>query len=86
MLFIDCVQGSEEWLAQRIGRITASKFRDAVETTAKGVRTAKSNLYAAQVAIERISGQPIDEQFVTWQMKRGIEIEPQARMEYEALT
>lgn len=86
MIFIDVAQGTEEWLAQRVGRITASKFRDAVETTAKGARTAKSNLYAAQVAIERISHQPIDEQFVTWQMKRGIEIEPQARMEYEALT
>jgi YqaJ-like viral recombinase domain len=86
MIFIDVKQGTEEWLAQRIGRITASKFKDAVDRTAKGARTAKATLYAAQVAIERISHQPIDEQFVTWQMKRGIELEPAARMEYEAIT
>jgi hypothetical protein len=86
MIFIDVKQGTEEWLAQRIGRITASKFKDAVDRTAKDARTAKATLYAAQVAIERISHQPIDEQFVTWQMKRGIELEPAARMEYEAIT
>jgi YqaJ-like viral recombinase domain len=86
MIFIDVKQGTEEWLAQRIGRITASKFKDAVDRTAKGARTAMATLYAAQVAIERISHQPIDEQFVTWQMKRGIELEPAARMEYEAIT
>ena len=86
MIFIDVQQGTDEWLAARLGRVTASKFKDAVDKTAKGLRTAKSNLYAAQVAIERISGMPVDEQFVTWQMKRGIELEPQARMEYEALT
>lgn len=86
MIFIACEQGSEEWHRARCGVITASKFRDAVEKTAKGRPTAKSELYAAQVALERISGTPCDEVFNSWQMKRGTELEPKARMEYEAAT
>ncbi|VVE85158.1 lambda exonuclease family protein [Pandoraea sputorum] len=86
MILIQCEQGSPEWLAARVGVITASKFREAIETTQKGLQTAKSSLYGAQVAIERISGQPCDEGFNSWQMKRGQEMEPLARMEYEAQT
>lgn len=86
MLFIDCEQGTEAWHAARCGVITASKFRDAVEVTAKGKPTSKSMLYAAQVAVERISRSPCDEVFSSWQMKRGQELEPKARMEYEAKT
>ncbi|WP_250512667.1 lambda exonuclease family protein [Caballeronia sp. INDeC2] len=86
MIVIECQQGSEAWHAARVGVITASKFRDACDKTQKGAMTAKATLYAAQVAIERISKQPCDETFVSWQMKRGTEMEPSARMEYEALT
>jgi exodeoxyribonuclease (lambda-induced) len=86
MILIQCEQGSPEWHAARTGVITASKFREALETTQKGKPTSKSSLYAAQVAIERISGQPCDEGFNSWQMKRGQEMEPMARMEYEAQT
>jgi hypothetical protein len=42
--------------------------------------------YAFRLAIERISGKPLDEGFETWQMKRGHELEPEARMEHEART
>ncbi|MBF8177693.1 lambda exonuclease family protein [Herminiimonas contaminans] len=86
MIFINCEQGTEEWHKARCGVITASKFRDAVETTANGKPTAKSELYAAQVALERISGLPCDEVFNSWQMRRGTELEPKARMEYESRT
>lgn len=86
MIYVECEQGSPEWHAARCGVITASKFRDATETTAKGLPTAKRRLYAAQVAVERISGEPCGEVFNSWQMKRGQEIEPLARMAYEAET
>lgn len=86
MIFINCEQGTEDWHKARCGVITASKFRDALEVTAKGKPTSKSVLYAAQVALERISGAPCDEMFNSWQMKRGTELEPKARMEYEAAT
>lgn len=39
--------------------------------------------YAFLVAVERISGQALDEGFQTWQMRRGHEMEPKARMEHE---
>lgn len=42
--------------------------------------------YAFRLAIERISGQPLDEGFETWAMRRGHELEPEARMEHEAQT
>lgn len=42
--------------------------------------------YAFRVAIERISGKPLDEGFETWSMKRGHELEPAARMEHEMQT
>src|SRR3990172_8325763 len=86
MRIINCTQGSAEWIAARIGLITASKFRDATETLKNGNPTAKSTLYAAQVAIERISGQPCNEGYNSWQMARGQEKEPMGRMEYEVIT
>ncbi|SOY56807.1 lambda exonuclease family protein [Cupriavidus taiwanensis] len=86
MILINCVQGSPEWLSARAGVITASKFRDAVDCLKSGAPSAKSTLYAAQVAIERISEEPCEEGFNSWQMKRGQELEPAARMAYEART
>lgn len=86
MKLIECKQGSEEWIQARCGVITASKFKDAVDVEQKGLPTAASKTYAAQVALERISGKPCDDTFVTWQMKRGTEREPEARMAYEIQT
>lgn len=42
--------------------------------------------YAFRLAIERISGEPLDEGFETFAIKRGHELEPVARMEHEART
>jgi hypothetical protein len=42
--------------------------------------------YAFRLAIERISGEPLDEGYETWAMRRGHELEPEARMEHEART
>lgn len=39
--------------------------------------------YAFRLAVERISGVPLDEGFSTWQMKRGQELEPAARQRHE---
>jgi hypothetical protein len=43
--------------------------------------TAKA--YAFRLAVERISGVPLDEGFETWAMARGHELEPKARAEHE---
>lgn len=40
--------------------------------------------YAFRLAVERIAGEPLDEGFETFFMRRGHELEPDARMEHEA--
>lgn len=93
MILLHDEQGSPEWKQSRAGVITASRFSDArgrltraTKTGGIGDPTADAVKYACQVAIERIAGQPIDNTFATWQMRRGTELEPEARERYEALT
>lgn len=89
-LLYNCVQGSPEWLQARAGVITASEFAKAratykVPKDRMGQPKDTALDYAFQKAIERISGVPLDENFQTWQMKRGHELEPLARIAHEDL-
>lgn len=83
MIIYDHPQGSAEWLASRAGVITASKFVEARKRLKvgpkKGGFTEAAEDYAFRVAVERISSAPLDEGFSTWAMKRGNELEPEAR-------
>lgn len=83
MIIYDHPQGSAEWLASRAGVITASKFVEARKRLKSGPKkggfTEAAEDYAFRVAVERISGAPLDEGFSTWAMKRGNELEPEAR-------
>jgi YqaJ-like viral recombinase domain len=73
----DCEQGSPEWFAARLGLPTASKFHSIL---AKGEgKTRRSYLYA--LAAEIISGIQT-ESFQSAEMKRGRELEPEARNHY----
>jgi YqaJ-like viral recombinase domain len=90
MKYIQCQQGSDSWLQARAGAITASCFSDALSvlTRASGERkagdfSAASDKYAANVAIERISGKPYGEPVKAWVLDRGHELEVQARLLYE---
>lgn len=87
MMLIECAQGSEEWHAARAGCITASMFKVARERLKSGKNagdfTQAAKKYAFTLAIERISGKPLNEGFETWQMKRGHELEPMARARHE---
>lgn len=78
-------QQSEQWFAIRKGRITGSRFRDALDRTAKGAMSSKAKLYALDTARERFGGSaaPV---FVNAAMRTGTEQEPLARAEYEAET
>ena len=80
-------QGSAEWLASRAGVITASMFaacRQKLKSGPnKGSLSSEAQGYAFRLAVERISGTPLDEGFSTWAMKRGQELEPAARAEVE---
>lgn len=90
MKIIECTQGSADWHLARSGCITASMFETArtrlKSGSRKGEPTEAARNYAFRLAVERISGEPLDEGFETWQMKRGHELEPMARMEHEAAT
>lgn len=92
MKFIDHPQGSEAWLLARVGKITASRCKDARDRLkpAKGETTGKPSgkctAYAAQVAVERIAARPIDKMFESWQMREGTEQEPNARQAYDLET
>jgi hypothetical protein len=92
MKLYDFPQGSDDWLQLRVGKITASRFKDARDRNkpAKGETIGKPSSkcvgYAAQVAVERIAGRPIDKTFQSWQMKEGQEQEPAARNAYDVET
>ncbi len=77
----------------RAGAITASRFADAtsVLTRASGDKkagdtTAAADKYATDLAMELISGQSYGEPVKAWTLARGHELEPMARIAYEART
>jgi hypothetical protein len=89
MRIIECEQGTAEWFAARAGAITASNFAECRKRLKsgpnKGDFTNAAHKYAFRVAIERISGELLDvDQYDTWAMKRGRELEPEARLAHEA--
>lgn len=93
MIFVQCQQGTPEWHQARSGVITASCFAEAVSKMSRvsgkrkaGDPTSASDKYAADLAIERISGQPYGAPPKAWVLDRGHEMEALARMHYEART
>lgn len=88
VVHISCTQGSEDWFQNRCGAITASMFNTArtkLKSGAnKGDYSKAAHDYAFKLAVERISGQLLDDpQFDPWQARRGRELEPTARLAYE---
>lgn len=93
MKFIECPQGTPEWHASRAGKITASCFAEAISVCMRksgardvGAPTAAAERYAADLAIERVSGMPHGEPPKAWVLERGHQMEAAARMHYEART
>lgn len=76
------VQGSPEWFAQRLGKVTASRVADVIAKTKTGYSTSREN-YMVELALERITGQR-DEGYTNAAMQWGTETEPMARAAYEA--
>lgn len=74
------VQGSADWHQARLGKVTASKVADVVARTKSGYAATRSN-YAAQLIIERLTGEPT-EGFANDAMRWGTEKEPEARRAY----
>jgi hypothetical protein len=72
-------QGSELWHKSRAGVLTASMFKTARTKLKNGDWSSVARDYAVKTAVERISGFPLDEGFETYAMRRGRELEPEAR-------
>lgn len=77
-------QGSPEWFAQRLGKVTASRVADVIAKTKTGYSTSRAN-YMTELALERITGSR-QEGFTNAAMQWGTETEPLARAAYEAET
>ena len=74
-------QGSQEWLALRAGKVTASKVSDVMSA----ITTAGYKNYLADLVVERLTGKKT-ESFTNAAMQWGVDQEPIARAEYEVKT
>ena len=77
----EIIQGSPEWHALRIGKVTASRVSDVVAKTKTGWGASRAN-YMAELIAERLTGEPA-EKFSNAAMAWGTEKEPDARAAYE---
>lgn len=73
-------QGSAEWLAIRLGKVTASRVADVIAKTKNGPAASRAN-YMAELLCERLSGeaQPF---FMNAAMQWGCDKEAEARAAY----
>lgn len=75
------VQGSPEWLAMRLGKVTASRVADVIAKTKSGPSASRAK-YASELIVERLTGSS-PERFSSAAMAWGTEMEPEARRAYE---
>jgi len=78
------IQGSDEWIAARLGKVTASRMADLMARTKTGYSASRAN-YMAELICERLTGSQAD-RFTNAAMQWGTDTEPQARAAYEFLT
>lgn len=80
----EVVQGSPEWFAARLGKVTASRVADVVRRTKSGFSTSRAN-YMAELIAERLTGEAAPS-FTNAAMQWGTDKEPEARAAYEFRT
>ena len=74
-------QRTEEWFAQRLGKVTASRVADVIAKTKTGASASRDN-YATQLILERLTNKQA-EFYSNAAMQWGTETEPMARQAYE---
>lgn len=77
-------QGSQEWFAERCGKVTASRIADLIAKTKSGPAASRAN-YMAQLVAERLTG-AVAESYSNAAMQWGTDMEPEARRNYEFMT
>jgi YqaJ-like viral recombinase domain len=78
---VSAPQGTHDWLMERVGFCTASRFKDVLAVLKSGKPAAARQNYLTEIICERLTGQPV-EHFVNAAMKWGTEQEPHARAAY----
>ena len=74
--------GSPEWMDARAGCLTASRIADAFAKLKSGAAAQSRYDYAVELVAERMTGRAADH-FVSRDMLRGLELEPEAIAAYE---
>jgi putative phage-type endonuclease len=75
-------QRTQDWFADRLGKVTASRVADVMARTKSGYGASR-DAYMAQLVVERITGERA-ESYTNAAMQWGIDQEPFARAAYEA--
>jgi putative phage-type endonuclease len=74
-------QGSADWFAARLGRVTASRVADVMAKTKSGYGASRKN-YMMELLCQRLTGKREDS-YTNAAMQRGTDLEPIARGRYE---
>jgi putative phage-type endonuclease len=78
-------QRDADWYAARVGKATASRFKDAIATLKSGAPAQAQRDYLTELVVERLTQQPA-QRYATAAMQWGTEQEPAARAAYERVT
>lgn len=78
----DLIQGSDEWLEQRLGLLTASEMKLIVTPTLKVADNDKTRAHVFELLFQRLTGF-VEPQYVSDAMLRGQEDEIYARAAYD---
>jgi hypothetical protein len=82
LTLIDIEQGTAEWLALRVGKVTSSRICDVLATIQKKGEAAARKNYRAEIVCEILTGVAVQE-YVTREMQWGIDQEQFGRAAYE---
>lgn len=82
---VNAEQRSPEWHKARLGRLTGSVAGDMLATIKSGEAAARRDL-RVQLVVERLTGEPQDNDYINADMQRGIDLEPMAFAAYEGIT
>lgn len=74
-------QGSEAWLRMRLGKATASRFKDVLAKIKSGESATRRN-YKTELVVQRLT-QQIPESYTNTAMQWGTDHEEEARLAYE---
>ena len=83
---LDAPQRSPEWRQARAGVLTASRAGEMLGRLKSGLPNQAHKDYLTQLVVERLTGMPQDEVYQTIHMQRGVDCEPLARADLEAVT